>query len=119
MNPILAALGAEGRRELSRRAGAAARKGVLVGLACAAFLVAAGFGVAALHLWIATNWDRMTAHLVVGGGFLALALVLLAIALLSGRSRHRPPPEASATMATVATAFAFGFSRGLARRRRR
>lgn len=67
---------------------------MLVGIAL--MLVAAGFGLALLYVWLQSELGTMAALAIIAGGALVLALILFAIAVWrpkpGSKPVHRPPP---------------------------
>ena len=66
---------------------------VLVLAAAAFMLVAIGFGLALLTLWLQQIYGTMTADAIVGGGCAAIGLILLAVAFWRGPSHARAAPH--------------------------
>ena len=65
---------------------------VLLLVACAALLTAAGFGLALLYTWLQGLYGTLAALAIVGGGCAGLALILILAATLRPSPRRRAPP---------------------------
>lgn len=68
---------------------------VLALLALVALLVACGFGLSLLYVWLQQTLGTMPALAIIAGGCAVLALILLALAFArqGRRSPHRAPPR--------------------------
>jgi hypothetical protein len=74
---------------------------VLTLIALAILLVAAGFGLSLLTVWLRQALGTMPALTIVAGGCALAGLSLLAIAFLRpGRRRAAPPPQAERSAST-------------------
>ena len=69
---------------------------LLIGAGAALMLVAAGFGLALLNLWLQQLYGIMIAYAIIGGGCAVMALILCAAASWRPASQPRPAPHAAA-----------------------
>lgn len=74
----------------------AARRTAVMLIAGVVALVALGFFIAALWLWLAGLYGALIANVVVGGGLLAVVLILALIAASLGKQPPPPPAPAAA-----------------------
>lgn len=74
----------------------AARRTAVMLIAGVVALVALGFFVAALWLWLAGLYGALIANVVVGGGLLVVVLILALIAASLGKQPPPPPAPAAA-----------------------
>ena len=85
------------RGDIGRRVHAFKVTAVLVAAASAALLVAAGFALALLYVWLAGLYGTMIALAIIAGGFAVLALILFLIAFLRPAAKahavHRAAPD--------------------------
>lgn len=87
----------------------ARRRAIILGLAAVAALlalIAMGYGLGALHVWLAARYDAIVASLVFGGGFLVFALGFAVAALIVARRPPPPDPAAALTGALAPMALA-------------
>ena len=87
----------------------ARRRAIISGLAAVAALlalIAAGYGLGALHVWLAARYDPIVASPVFGGGFLIFALGFAVAALIVARRPPPPDPAAALTGALAPMALA-------------
>ena len=82
--------------DLRRRLRAATVTAVLALIAFVILLVAAGFGLALLYVWLQQVVGTVPALAILAGGCAVLALILLAIAFLRPGPRRAPRREAPA-----------------------
>ncbi len=92
------------RGDISRRVHAFKVTAVLVVAASAALLVAAGFALALLYVWLAGLYGTMIALAVIAGGFAVLALILFLIAFLRPAAKSRAVRHAAADTDVAAAA---------------
>jgi type VI protein secretion system component VasK len=88
-----------GTRPIRAGVSSAVQSVVWLGAVAILAIVALGFGVAALHTWLAFRFGPIEASLIIAGLFLALAIVVFAIhsyAAAEQRSRARREAERSA-----------------------
>lgn len=77
----------------------ARRRAIILGFAAIAALlalVAIGYALGALHVWLAARYDPIVASLAFAGGFLIFALGFAVAALIV--SRRPPPPDPAAAL---------------------
>lgn len=89
----------------------ARRRAIILGLAAVAALlalVALGYGLGALHVWLAARYDPIVASLVFGGGFLIFALGFAVAALIV--ARRPPPPDPAAALTGALTPMALALA---------
>lgn len=92
------------RGDIGRRVHAFKVTAVLVAAASAALLVAAGFALALLYVWLAGLYGTMIALAIVAGGFAVLALILFLIAFLRPAAKAHAAHHAAAPDMDVAAA---------------
>jgi hypothetical protein len=96
-----------GTRPLRAGLASAVQSIVWLGAVAVLGLVALGFGVAALHTWLALQFGTMEASLIIAGLFLALALVVYAVhAYTAAEQRIRARREAERSAETLRSTLA-------------
>jgi type VI protein secretion system component VasK len=100
---MLAAIFGAFAADMRRNVHAFKRTAALTLIAVVAALVAAGFGLSLITVWLEQLYGTMTALAIVGGGCAALALILFTVALWHPKPRPQPAPRvAEATDIDVA-----------------
>jgi hypothetical protein len=84
--------------------------GVLAGVAA---LAAFGFFTAALFVWITTNYDSLTACLVLGGIFAAVAVLAMIIIMIRKRNARQRAVEEMLAVATAVSNIGSNFERNM------
>ena len=78
---------------------------VLIGALLGMIVLALGFGVTALAIWLSSLWGAAIAFAVVGAGFLVAALLLEVIVMVRKNRRTKIVPPYRADMASDQAAF--------------
>jgi hypothetical protein len=102
MNDFVANLISAATLPVRQRVAVGARVAALMLIAIVAALVAGGFAVAALTMWLAPIYGPPIAALIVGAGFAGLAIILMAVALSTGKSGNSESAGASRQARTAA-----------------
>jgi hypothetical protein len=71
-------------------------------------IVAAGFFISALHVWLSIDYGHINASLMIGGAFLALALIGVLVAVIMRRSAARRLREQTTRLRLEPAAMATG-----------
>lgn len=89
MTGLLGFISSLATTEISVRVGSAKRRAISIALVAVCALVAVGFGLAALTIWLAGLYGALNACLIVAAGFLIMALAIFVVSkMVEARARR-------------------------------